>query len=123
MDRFKWDEINGEKILYQDFSNLKKEEVVVLLNQSHEVIEQEGTKGIYVITNINSISFDRNTTRVFEEVSAQNKSYVKASALYGVGTWQRVAIEAVGKLTGREFSIFKTEEEAKKWLRTLNAYK
>lgn len=120
MERFKWDEINGKKVLYQDFSNLRKDEITALLNQSHKVIEQEGTKGIYVITNINSISFDRNTTKAFEDVSAQNKSYVKASALYGVGTWQKVAIEAVGKLTGREFSIFKTEEEAKKWLRTIN---
>ena len=120
MKRFVWDEINGNKVLYQDFSNLRKDEVTDLLNQSHKIIEQEGTKGIYVITNISAISFDRNTTKAFEDVSLQNKSYVKASALYGVGTWQKVAIEAVGKLTGREFSIFKTEEEAKRWLKAIN---
>lgn len=120
MDRFRWEALNGKKILHQDFSNLGKDDVITLLEQSHKEIQENGTKGIYVITNLKSINFDRNTTKTFETISEKNKSYVKASAIFGVGTWQRVAIEAVGKLTGREFTIFKTEEEALKWLESLD---
>jgi len=120
MDRFRWESLNGKKILHQDFSNLGKDDVITLLEQSNKEIQDKGSKDIYVITNLKSINFNRNTTKTFELISEKNKSYVKASAIFGVGTWQRVAIEAVGKLTGREFTIFKTEEEALKWLESLD---
>jgi len=119
MDRFRWVLYNGKSVLYQDFSNLRKDELVSILEQSHKRIAEKGETDIIVVTNINSINFDRNTTKVFEEVSGKNKAFVRKSALYGVGTWQRVAIEAVGKLTGREFAIFKTSEEIDRWLNEL----
>jgi len=115
MDRFQWTTVNGKTVLKQDFSDLGRDEMKDYLIKSHEVIKAKGKRDIVVMTNIRNLKFDRQITKAFEELSKKNKDYVMESAIFGVGTLQKVAIEAVGRLTGRHFNIFREEQEAMHW--------
>lgn len=116
MDRFTWKEIHNQHVLYVDLTDLEKKDLVDTIKVSKEVIKNSHYDDIMVFTNINNMTFDRHTTRAFEEVAKINKDHVKFSAIYGAGPWIKVAIEAVGKLVNREFYVFKTEEDMNNWL-------
>lgn len=116
MERFNWEVYEGKKVLRQDFSGLSKPELLEVLAQSHEKILASGIKDIYVLTNISGVTFDRKVTKQLEYIASLNKPYVKDSAVYGVGTIQKVALEAIGKLSGRHFTLFIDEDSARTWL-------
>jgi hypothetical protein len=45
-----------------------------------------------------------------------NKPYAKAAAIAGLGPGQRVVLNVVKTLTGRDFQLFATREEALEYL-------
>lgn len=119
MARFEWSTINEKLVLKQDFSTLSGEELMKALQQSHLEIKSKGNRKIVVITNIRDLKFDRHVTKAFEELSEKNKPYVAESAIFGVGTIQKVAIESVGRITGRHYNIYREEKDVQAWLESL----
>lgn len=119
MSRFEWKHISGKHVLKQDFSGLGGKDLLDALHESHETIRNRGQKEIVVMTNIKNLHFDKEVTKAFEELSQKNKEFVRESAIYGVGTIQKVAIRSVGQITGRHYNIFEDENETQKWIQTL----
>ena len=50
------------------------------------------------------------------EYASHNTPYIKASALVGVSGVQKVVLAAIKALTGRDFYLADTMEEAQEWL-------
>jgi hypothetical protein len=119
MERFKWSTYDGKLVLHQDFSGLSKSELINHFQESHFRIRNKGCRDLIVITNIRNIKIDKNTSIEFENLAKYNKTFIKESAVYGVGPLQKVALESVGRLTGRRFSVFREETEAQDWIRQL----
>ncbi len=116
MTRFKWISNSNHTVLRQDFSGLTSVDLAPVIEQCHEEVKKKGKKDIIILTNIENIKFDRNTTHLFQELMTKNKPFVKESCIYGVGSLQKITIETVAKLTGRKLNLFKTEAEALNWL-------
>lgn len=106
----------GVRILEQAFCGADKEELIYLLSESKKHIEKEPLKSVLVLTNIECVHFDIKALDHFELIAAQNRDYVKASAVYGVNDRHIVAIESIGEFTRREFKIFSNREDALEWL-------
>ncbi len=116
MDRIKWEDKNRQHYLYIDLSHTDRTELVNIMKNASQEINESHLDDIIVITNVKDISFDKSVTKAFAEVSKTNKDHIALSAIYGAGPWVKVAIEAVGKMVDRDFYVFKSENDLKRWL-------
>lgn len=116
MERFQWVNLNKCKCLIQDFSNVKSKDLHTLLDESHAHLNKHRQEKIVVITNIENLTFDRESTRILSDFAKKNKDLVHQSSMYGVSPYHKIAINSVAKLTGRKFNLFETKEQALKWL-------
>lgn len=120
MERFSWIHLGQYDCLIQDFSDGKPEELKSWIEESHHQLVSHGKrKKIIVITNIENLKFDKETTHLLSHFAEKNKPFVTKSSMYGINVYHKVAIDSISKITGRDFLLFKDKEEALKWIDTL----
>ena len=93
-----------------------KPEFLKHIMEAKEQIQKQSHQSLLVITNVADTGFDTEVAAIVGEYAAHNSKYVKASAVVGVSGVQKIALTAIKALTGREFYIANTMEEAQEWL-------
>jgi hypothetical protein len=73
-------------------------------------------KSQLVITNITNTGFDTETSAVVGDYAIHNTPFVKASAIVGSSGMQKVIITTIKAVTGRDFFLADSMEEAQEWL-------
>jgi hypothetical protein len=109
----------GKKIFCLDVSGLQlneKAEYKKLVDIAREEITKYPPKTALVITNVSNTGFDTEVAAIMGEYAAHNTPYVKASAVVGVSEVQKIVLAAIKAITGREFYIVNSMEEAQEWL-------
>jgi hypothetical protein len=102
-----------------DLAGLKihnKPEFLKHVAEAKEQIQKYSPKSLLIITNVANTGFDTEVAAIVGEYAAHNTNYVKASAIVGVSGVQKIALTTIRALTGRDFYIADTMEEAKDWL-------
>jgi hypothetical protein len=106
-------------ILCLDIAGLQtrdKQEFHKLVEQAKQNISQHPPKSVLVITNVTNTGFDTEISGIIKEYAQHNTPYVKASAVVGISGWSKIILIAIKTVTGRDFYLAKTMEEAKAWL-------
>ena len=109
----------GKKILCLDLSGLElkdKEEFKSLVGNAKKTIAQHPPNSILLITNIANTGFDTEIAAVMADYATHNTSYVKASAVVGISGVQKIILTAIKAVTGRDFFLSNTMQEAEDWL-------
>jgi hypothetical protein len=109
----------GKNIFCLDLSGLQladKQEFRDLVRSAKEKIQTHEPKSLLVITNITNTGFDTEVAAVIGDYAVSNTPYIKASSVVGSAGMQKVAINTVKVVTGREFFMAATMEEAQEWL-------
>jgi len=109
----------GKTIICLDVAGLKlqdKQEFRSLVEKAEEQIRQHPPKSLLLLTNVTDTGFDTEVSAIMGEYAMHNTPYVRASALVGVSGVQKVVLAAIRALTGREFHLTDTVEEAQEWL-------
>jgi hypothetical protein len=109
----------GKDILLLDVSGLKlkdKQEFRTLVESAEKQIRQHPPKSLLLLTNVTDTGFDTEVSAIMGEYAMHNTPYIKASALVGVSGVQKVVLAAIKALTGRDFFIIDTVEQAQEWL-------
>ena len=109
----------GKEIFCLDVSGLQlkdKPDYKKLVNAAREEIAKHPPKSLLVITNVAHTGFDTEVSAIMGEYAEHNTPYVKASAVVGVSGVQKVVLSAIKAITGRDFFITETMEEAQEWL-------
>jgi hypothetical protein len=109
----------GKAMICLDVSDMRikdKSEYQSCIARAKEKIRKHAPKSLLLITNVKGTRFDMEMAENMKEYANGNTPYVKASAIVGVAGLQKVIYLAVKKLTGREFYLAETMEEAKEWL-------
>jgi hypothetical protein len=110
---------SNKKILCLDLAGLQskdKQEFRMHVNSAKEMIRKQPPKSVLVITNVIDTGFDTDVAGIIKDYAQHNTPYVKASAVVGIAGWSKIILTAVKKLTGREFYLADSIEEAKEWL-------
>jgi hypothetical protein len=109
----------GKTIVCLDIAGLQsrdKPEFHKLVAQAKQNIQKYSPKSALVITNVINTGFDTEVSGIIKEYAQHNTPYVKASAIVGIVGWSKVILMAVKAVTGRDFYLANTMEEAKEWL-------
>lgn len=116
--RSKWIEHKGQKIFYQDFSELfynydaVKEELV----EVQKIVLEQPKGSLLVLSNFTDTTIAGDLMSTLNESSAVTKDHVKKTAVLGVTGIKRRLADMLTKLTGQPLKYFDDEYAAKEWL-------
>ena len=107
----------GVKILYEDYSHGKPDELLLAIEKAKEVIASQPLNSVLALVNVKDAHFDTRVTRALKEFAEANKPYIKVAAVYGVEGLKEVIFRGMLAFSGRKnFILCKTLEEAKDFL-------
>lgn len=117
MERIYWMEYQGQKILIEDFSNMKPGEAFVqLLEQAREQIHSQPEGSVLALFDATGAIFNMDVIEVVKEFVRSNTPYVKAAAVVGIQGLLKVAMQSVNMAARRSFKLVKSREEGMDWL-------
>jgi hypothetical protein len=117
MERTRFIEHQGHRILLLDYSGIQHgEEAVSAIQRSKEVVATQPKGSILVMTVVRNARYNSQVLQALKELAAHNAPYVKASALVGMGGLHRIAYQAVILFSRRKIQTFDGEEQALDWL-------
>jgi hypothetical protein len=118
MERIKFIEHNGKRILHLDFTEARADEVLQIIREAKDVIAAQPPRSIRTLTDVTDIKFNTTATEAMKEFASHNKPYVSAAAVVGVTGLKKIIYNAVVKFSGRNLVIFDSHSQAKDWLVT-----
>ena len=112
-------EYKGKTIFCMDIAGLQSKDKQVfqnLVERAKAIIRQHPPKSMLIITKVINTGFDTEVAGIMKEYAQHNTPYVKASAVVGISGWSKIILIAIKTVTGRDFYLADSMEEAQEWL-------
>jgi hypothetical protein len=108
---------NGRKILLADFTYSKPEEMVEAIETVKKTVKKSPEKSVLALIDVRFSPFDSELSNALKHMAAEDRPYVKMTAIVGVTGLKRLAYDAMIRFSGRKnILIFDKIETAKDWL-------
>jgi hypothetical protein len=105
------------EVLYLDFSYSKsKEEILHIIEETKALISSRPPLSVFTLTNIIEAYFDADINQALKGLAAHNRPYVKAGAVVGLTTLQKIVYNSVLFFSKRQLEVCDDLESAKSWL-------
>ena len=116
-DRISRIEHQGVSILFQDFRGLQRvEDAQTAFEQSRAIVTSAAPESILILTDFTGSRFNAQMVEAAKQLAAQNKPFVRASALVGLSGLQTVLFTGVNQSAERDIQWFADVDAAKAWL-------
>jgi hypothetical protein len=102
----------GARIYLIDIEGLEAAKVIELVDEVAREIRAEPVGSVRSLTHVKGANVTTAMVERLRWLADGNRPYVKAAAIAGLSTPQRVVFNVVKTLTGRDFTLFGTLEEA-----------
>jgi len=116
MERVKFIIHKWRQILLLDGSHCSLEEAIKGIDEAEKVIRSQPESSLLILTDVTGARYDLEVIEKLKEFTNGNKPYVRASAVIGLDTLQKVVYNAVTLFSKRTFPVFDDIEKAKDWL-------
>jgi hypothetical protein len=109
--------VAGETIVFQDFRNLASAaDAAAAFDESRSVISRSPPNSALVLTDFSGARFNTEMVEAAKRLAADNRPYIRASALVGISGIQSVLFTGVNRAAERDIKWFESVEEAERWL-------
>ncbi len=109
----------GVRIYQIDIEGMPSDAVISLVDQVAREIRAEPPGSVRTLTHVKGAIVSTAMVDRLRWLADGNRPHVKAAAIAGLSTPQRVVFNVVKALTHRDFELFATREEALDWLATV----
>jgi len=116
MERVRFIEHQGKKLLHLDFSHCTAGEVLQVIDQAKAVIVTQQPKSVMTLTDVTEAAFNSAVSEAMKDLVSHNKPYVAAAAVVGVSGLKQIIFNAVVRFSGRKLHAFGSLDDAKDWL-------
>jgi len=116
MERVRFIEHNGKKILFLDFSRISAQTVLSVIVEAKAVIRTQPPRSVLTLSDVTGAGFNEEVTQAMKDFVVHNKPYVTAAAVVGANGFRQVILNSVMWFSGRRLHAFSTADEAKDWL-------
>lgn len=117
MDRVKFIEHRGARILLSDLSGIRDTlELQRAIRIGSELVQAEPPRSVLVLVDVTAVEYNLEAFAVLQQSVAQNRPYVRARAVVGLPAIASVPYGIVAKLSGSPMASFADREAAKEWL-------
>ena len=118
MERVKFIEHKGKKILHLDLSRTEPKDILNVIDQAKPVIAAQPFMSVRTLTDVTDLKFNTEASEALKQFVNHNKPYVTAAAVVGVTGLKQIIYNAVVRFSGRNLVAFDTHNQAKEWLAT-----
>jgi hypothetical protein len=116
MERIRFIEHKGQRVLLLDFRNCTPEEVTALSSHIRSVVAQEPKESVLALADFTGAQFSREAVNRIKEVTALDRPFVKRAAWVGTENLPKVFYDAIRTFSVRDFPVFNTREEGLEYL-------
>jgi hypothetical protein len=118
MDRVRFIEHRGIRVLLLDYSNLHDEQPQLeMIEERVELVAEQPPGSLLVLVDATGAHFSRTAIQRIKEANVLDKPFVRRSAMVGADTaTPKGAIDSVGTFAAKNWGQFSTREEALDWL-------
>ncbi len=116
MSRVEFLTYKGKRILLIDFSNLRAEKVLPVIEEARSLIAAQPAHSLLTLTDMTGMHFDADIVAALKEYAAHNKPYVKAGAVVGASGLLAIVKSGVESSTKRHLMSCDSRDEAQEWL-------
>ncbi|MDM7927005.1 MAG: hypothetical protein QUS35_13445 [bacterium] len=113
MERIRFVEHKGKRILLEDFSAVKPgDEFKQTLDQAALTIRSQPLKSVLAVFDATDANFDMESLTALGEFVKKNTPFMKYATVVGITGLLTIALQAVQRVGGRDFKVCSTREEA-----------
>ena len=116
MERVRFFDHDGHRILLLDCTDCGPNELVEVFEEARSIIAAEPPHSALTLADFTGAHFNRVAADQMKVTATYNRSHVKRSAIVGVEDLPDVYYHNLVSFSAREFPAFKTREEAVDWL-------
>lgn len=116
MDRIKWIEYKGKKILDIDYSDLTKEQIIEVINQLEPFFISQQKNSILSVTNFSNSYVNSDIYKALKEVTKNFCEYDKKVAVFGLNKAKNVFLKLIRRFSNNKIYAFNSKEDALEWL-------
>jgi hypothetical protein len=116
MERVKFVEHKGKKILYIDMKNCLENETLAVIEESKQIIRAQPEKSVLTLTDVTHTRYNAAVVASFQEYTKGNKTYVKAAAILGINAIKKIIFNKILEFSERDIKAFEDINKAKDWL-------
>jgi hypothetical protein len=91
-------------------------EILKVVEAAKEMIRGNPPNSALTLTNFDGMFFNKEILDLMIRYVAENKPYVKASAIVGAGGLRKIAVNSAEKFSMRDLQLFDSEPDALNWL-------
>ena len=117
MERIEFIQYKGNKILLEDISNLGPcEEFNKSISKAKEIIASQSPKSVLALLDATNVHFNSEMISTMTEFVKANTPYIKSATVVGIAGLLKIVLSTLSKVSGRDFHIFPTREDAYEFL-------
>lgn len=117
MERTRFIEHRGKKILLLDYSELRDpREALQEIARSKEMVARQPPGSLLTLTYVRDARYDSSVIQAMKDLAAHNKPFVKAAAVVGMSGIHRAVYQTLLLFTRRNIKAFDDMEAARDWL-------
>ncbi len=116
MERVRFIEHDGHRILLLDCTSCDPDELLEIFEQARRTITAEPPHSVLTLTDFTGASFNKKAADQMKVAATYNRAFVKRAALVGVEDLPDVYYHNLVSFSARHFPAFKTRAEAVDWL-------
>ncbi len=117
MDRVRWIEHRGKRILFEDFSGLQEtKDIYEVTDTSTALICRQPEKSVLLLTDVTNAHYSPSIMKRLKDNSKRTVPYMKAYVVVGVKGLTLTVLQSFVAFTGLDVKLCETIEEGKEWL-------
>lgn len=117
MDRAKFIEHRGTRILLSDLSGIRTtEELQRAVRLGSELVQSQPPHSLLILVDVTGVEYNIESFAVVQQSVAANRPYIRARAVVGLPQVAAVPFSLVARLAGSPMASFDDLEAAKDWL-------
>jgi hypothetical protein len=117
VDRVRFVEHKGKRVLFHDLSNISDpRDAFPAVAQSKAIVAQQPPKSLLTLTYVQGSRFNREIIDALKDLVVHNGPYVRHGVIVGLAGLQKVVYVTLTQLTGRRLPTFATVDEGLDWL-------
>jgi hypothetical protein len=118
VDRVRFIEHRGHRVLLIDYSNLSDEnEMLEMIEERTEAVSKEPPGSVLTLADLSGAHVTRDAIQRLKEANVLEKPFVRRAALVGADTLSpKGATESIATFAAKHWGRFATREEALDWL-------
>jgi hypothetical protein len=116
MERIQWLMAGRHRVLFVDYTNVRPDEWVALIEAEHHVIMGEPERSVLLLSDFTGARFNPNVSRTLDGLGQAHSDRIRASAVVGPTAVMRLAMANTGRQAGRTLQPVETREEGLRYL-------